>query len=104
MKLQVRQIRPEEGLRLRALRLRALADAPMAFGSTLAREEAFPEDVWHERTAGGASGADRVTFIAERDGQWVGLATGLAADPDEPDKGEPLLVGCSLSRLSGAAV
>jgi GNAT superfamily N-acetyltransferase len=34
-----------------------------------------------------------VTFIAERDGQWVGLATGLAADPDEPDKGEPLLVG-----------
>jgi GNAT superfamily N-acetyltransferase len=93
MKLQVRQIRPEEGLRLRALRLRALADAPMAFGSTLAREEAFPEDVWHERAAGGASGADRVTFIAERDGQWVGLATGLAADPDEPDKGEPLLVG-----------
>lgn len=93
MKLQVRQIRPEEGLRLRALRLRALADAPMAFGSTLAREEAFPEDVWHERAAGGASGADRVTFIGERDGQWVGLATGLAADPDEPDKGEPLLVG-----------
>lgn len=93
MKLRVRQIRPEEGLRLRALRLRALADAPMAFGSTLAREEAFPEDVWHERAAGGASGADRVTFIAERDGQWVGLATGLAADPDEPDKGEPLLVG-----------
>ena len=45
MKLQVRQIRPEEGLPLRALRLRALADAPMAFGSTLAREEAFPEDV-----------------------------------------------------------
>jgi GNAT superfamily N-acetyltransferase len=65
----------------------------MAFGSTLAREEAFPEDVWHERAAGGAAGADRVTFIAERDGQWVGLATGLAADPDEPDKREPLLVG-----------
>jgi len=34
-----------------------------------------------------------VTFIAERDGQWVGLATGLAADPDESNKVEPVLVG-----------
>jgi len=44
----------------------------MAFGSTLAREQAFPDDVWHERAAGGASGADRVTFIAERHDRWVG--------------------------------
>jgi len=65
----------------------------MAFGSTLAREEAFTDDIWHGRAAGGASGADRVTFIAEHDGQWVGLASGLAADPDEPDNVEPLLVG-----------
>ena len=71
----------------------------MAFGSTLAREEAFPDDVWHERAAGSASGADRVTFIAERDDQWVGLATGLAADPDEPDKEEPLLVGMFVEPL-----
>jgi GNAT superfamily N-acetyltransferase len=34
-----------------------------------------------------------VTFIAERDGQWIGLASDLAADPDEPDKAEPVLVG-----------
>jgi GNAT superfamily N-acetyltransferase len=67
----------------------------MAFGSTLAREEAFTDDVWHGRAAGAASGAERVTFIAERDGQWIGLASGLAADPDEPepDNAEPLLVG-----------
>ena len=86
----VRRIRPDEGLLLRALRLRALADAPTAFGSTLAREEAFPERVWHERAAGGASGIDRATFIAERDGRWVGLATGLADDPEEAG---PVLVG-----------
>ncbi len=86
MSLEIRRIRPDEGLRLRALRLRALADAPMAFGSTLAREEAFPDRIWHERAAGGAGGDERVTFIAERDGQWIGLATGLAdALPGRPN-------------------
>jgi GNAT superfamily N-acetyltransferase len=88
--LSVRRIRADEGLELRALRLRALADSPMAFGSTLAREEAFAEHVWHERAAGGAAAGDRVTFIAERDGRWIGLATGLA---DDPDGSGPLLVG-----------
>jgi GNAT superfamily N-acetyltransferase len=67
---------------LRAIRLRALADAPTAFGSTLAQEESFPERVWHERAARGAVADDLVTFIAERDGLWIGLATGLAEDPD----------------------
>jgi GNAT superfamily N-acetyltransferase len=90
MTLTVRRIRADEGLQLRALRLRALADSPMAFGSTLAREEAFAEPMWHERAAGGASGGDRVTFIAERDGRWIGLATGLA---DDPDGSRPVLVG-----------
>jgi len=78
MSLKIRQTRPHEGLRLRALRLHALADAPTAFGSTLAREEAFPEHVWHERAANGAAGGDNVTFIAEQDERWVGMAIGLA--------------------------
>src|SRR5262249_2274836 len=85
VKATIRRIRPDEGLRLRALRLAALADAPMAFGSTLAREEGFPTQVWHERAEGGAAGSDRVTFIAARDGEWIGLATGLAHDPDAPN-------------------
>ena len=90
MSLEIRRIRPDEGLRLRALRLHALADAPTAFGSTLAHEAAFPEDVWHERAVGGTAGGDRVTFIAELDGRWVGLATGLAADSG---RSGPMLVG-----------
>lgn len=73
----VRRIRSDESLRLRALRLRALADAPSAFGSTLAREEAFHDEVWHERAAGGAAGEDRVTYIAEDGDRWIGMATGL---------------------------
>jgi GNAT superfamily N-acetyltransferase len=90
MSLNIRRIRPDEGLRLRALRLHALADAPTAFGSTLAQEEAFVEDVWHARAGSGAAGTDRVTFIAELDGRWVGLATGLAADSD---RSQTMLVG-----------
>jgi len=93
MKPEVRRIRADEGPQLRALRLRALAGAPLAFGSTLAREEALPEHIWHDRAAGGASDSDRVTFVAEREGHWLGLLTGLAADPDQPDKTEPMLVG-----------
>ncbi|HYR40257.1 MAG TPA: GNAT family N-acetyltransferase [Methylomirabilota bacterium] len=93
MNLEIRQIRAGEGLRLRTLRLHALADAPTAFGSTLAREEAFPESVWHERAAGGAEGGDRITFIAEQDGRWVGLVTGLAEDPEDPKQSGPVLVG-----------
>ena len=89
----LRRIRSDEGLKLRSLRLRALADAPMAFGSTLAREQSFPENVWHERAAGGASGTDRVTFIAERDGVWLGLASGIATDPINPTDPGPFLVG-----------
>jgi GNAT superfamily N-acetyltransferase len=93
MSLQIRCIRADEWHRLRALRLRALADAPMAFASTLAREQAFPDDVWHARAADGALGIDRVTFIAEEDGRWIGLATGLLADPADSHQAAPTLVG-----------
>ncbi len=69
---EIRRIRPGEGLKLRALRLSALADAPMALGSTLARKAAFPKHVWQERAERGASEAGYVTFIAARDGGWIG--------------------------------
>jgi GNAT superfamily N-acetyltransferase len=89
---QIRRIRADEGPRLRALRLHALAAAPIAFGSTLAHEQAFADDVWRERAAGGAAGCERATFVAERGAHWVGLATGLAR-PDDRADAEALLVG-----------
>ena len=69
----------------------------MAFGSTLAREQAFTDDVWRERAQRGACG-DNVTFVAEHGGRWLGLATGLARDPDVPDDPRPELVGMFVSR------
>ena len=89
----IRRIRPDEGSSLRALRLRALAEAPLAFGSTLTREAVFTDDAWHDRARRGASGTEGVTFVAELEGQWVGIATGLTDDPDAPDDPRPVLVG-----------
>ena len=64
----------------------------MAFGSTLAREEAFTDDVWRERAQRGASGVDTITFVAERSAQWLGIATGLARAPGNPADSRPELV------------
>jgi ribosomal protein S18 acetylase RimI-like enzyme len=97
---------------LRAARLAALAEAPYAFASTLAREQEFAEDTWRERAGSGR------TFGAWQDGVIVGLATGFPAEPG-PDwhlvgmwvspgcRGQGVagrLVGavCDLARESGA--
>jgi RimJ/RimL family protein N-acetyltransferase len=90
--VDIRRIRADEALELRALRLRALSEAPTAFGSTLAREQAFPELAWHERAAGAASGVARATFVAEDAGRWVGMATGVARHPDDLQH-SPILIG-----------
>jgi GNAT superfamily N-acetyltransferase len=62
----------------------------MAFGSTLAREEAFPDEVWDERATRGAAGEDQVTYVAEEGDRWIGMATGLV---DAGDRSRPTLVG-----------
>lgn len=78
MDIQIRRIRADEWRELRSHRLRALGEAPTAFGSTLAQEQAFPDDVWRERALGASFGCDRATFVAEINGTWIGAVTGLA--------------------------
>ena len=53
-KITVRRVGAEEWERLRVIRLRALTDAPMAFGSTLADEQARSDEFWRGRATGGA--------------------------------------------------
>ena len=74
---QVRRAVAKDWRASRAIRLQALAEAPLAFASTLERETAFGPDQWRQRIAGSAQ------FLAETgDGEVVGTATGFD-DPDE---------------------
>jgi ribosomal protein S18 acetylase RimI-like enzyme len=70
----VRRIRADEGARLRDIRLRALADAPDAFGSTYSDTVTRPPEMWTARAAENAAGEVSVLFVAEKDEQCVGLA------------------------------
>jgi GNAT superfamily N-acetyltransferase len=57
--IRVRRFTPGEWPAYRALRLRSLADAPQAFGSSFAAEEAWAQELWMARlTAAAVSGRD----------------------------------------------
>ena len=107
MDVDVRRIRPDEWPRQRALRLRALADAPMAFGSTLADESAFADEVWVRRAAAGAAGRERVTFVAEREqpaaeaGAYTSpVAAGASSSRVGPVATKPTMArGCSATQM-----
>ena len=72
--IQVRRLAVDDWQQARAARLAALADAPYAFSSTLAKEQAYGDELWRSRAGSGRTfGAfDRATI--------VGLATGIPAD------------------------
>ncbi|MGB3440103.1 MAG: GNAT family N-acetyltransferase [Actinophytocola sp.] len=64
---------------LRDVRLAALADAPHAYGSSLAVEEGFAEDDWRRRLAGGG-----LWVVALVDGAPVGLVGAYLTEQDTP--------------------
>lgn len=73
---EVRLLTTDDWEQLRGARLAALAEAPYAFSSTLAREQQFTEQVWRERAGSGHT-------VGAFDGNAIaGLATGL---PEEDD-------------------
>jgi len=72
--MEIRRIRAHEGPRLRALRLIALADAPTAFGSTLAEAQAHPQEYWARRAQEAAVAETSAMFVAEENERWYGIA------------------------------
>src|SRR5260221_12139902 len=72
----IRRILPDEWQVYRQVRLAALAEAPYAFMSTLEREQGFGEDIWRQRLGSPTA----ATFLAWRDGEPAGTATGKTDD------------------------
>jgi ribosomal protein S18 acetylase RimI-like enzyme len=73
---RVRMLVTDDWAELRAARLAALGEAPYAFASTLAREQAFEDDLWRSRAGSGR------TFAAFDRAAIVGLATGFPVDAE----------------------
>jgi RimJ/RimL family protein N-acetyltransferase len=63
----VRRIRADEAETLRDIRLRALADDPLAFSSTHAREADYPAEQWATWARESADGPRQATFFAVGD-------------------------------------
>jgi GNAT superfamily N-acetyltransferase len=84
LKPQIRPFAPHEWRTYKDLRLRALADSPDAFGSTLAKEQLRSDAEWANRLASGASSGWDLPLVAEVKGEPAGLAWGRI-DPSLPD-------------------
>ncbi|MGH7337645.1 MAG: GNAT family N-acetyltransferase [Myxococcota bacterium] len=70
----VRRLARHEWREYRDLRLRALADSPDAFPTTLAQAQARDDTDWSRQVASGAESSSEHALVAESDSQLVGLA------------------------------
>jgi ribosomal protein S18 acetylase RimI-like enzyme len=83
--VEVRRTVPEDWRLWRSLRLAALAEAPTAFGFTLAQARAAPEESWRDWWA--EHGSTALRAIGWADGEPAGMIAcqvyrGPEADPD----------------------
>jgi len=87
METIVRRVRPHEWRQVRELRLAALHDpeAAIAFLDSIDQAELRDDAFWQKRTADAATGGESAQFVAIRDRDWVGTATGLARSVGSTD-------------------
>lgn len=86
--LRVRRIRDDEAPLLREVRLRALADAPEAFGQTVAEAASRSDDEWRQQARQSAAGDRRAWFLAEvwsaaAESRLVGIVNGRRRPPED---------------------
>ena len=83
----IRRIRQDEGSPLRAFRLRAFAEAPDAFGTTLAEAERRPLTYWDDRARQDAVSGTSTVLLAVEGDSWCGMV-GAVVEPTSPDTAE----------------
>jgi len=70
----IRPFTADEWPAYRAIRLRALADAPDAFSTTLDTQQVLPPETWAARLSAAAASGRDYPLVAELQGQAVGMA------------------------------
>ena len=107
----IRRLTRDEWREYRELRLRALADSPDAFTTTLAQAQARDDADWSSQVARGAHSPSEIALVADSDSRLVGLAwSGI--DTSDPHRAwltqmwvDPNLRGLGTGRqLLGAVV
>ncbi|WP_022882051.1 GNAT family N-acetyltransferase [Gryllotalpicola ginsengisoli] len=89
MGITVRRTTEDDWVRMRALRLQALQDTPMAYLQTYERALELGEDDWREYAARGQeSGRTFVVAVDDESGEFVGMMGGAT----DRDGGAPYLV------------
>ena len=73
MTVHIRRIAPDDGARLRGVRLAALRDAPESFWQTVAAESARPPEDWTARALRNSAGDAHATFLLETGGDPIGM-------------------------------
>lgn len=77
---EVRQVDSGDWQDLREIRLRALAQAPEAFASTLEREAALPDREWQDRARASGRADALLIVVGVLEPQLVGMALGVLGD------------------------
>ena len=82
--MDVRRVRAADWQTLREVRLRALADAPDAFGTVHAEALTRPDEWWRDWAERSASSSGQAMFLAWDEDEAIGIA-GIFGDPERFD-------------------
>jgi ribosomal protein S18 acetylase RimI-like enzyme len=89
-KIQIGRLPPEKWQAYKALRLRALHDAPQAFSESFEKAQAYPDERWQQRATEGYAGKVSLMVFASEGEQLVGM---MGAFFPQHDPSVALIVG-----------
>ena len=85
--IEIKRITPETAFVFKEARLRALAESPLAFSSTYARESQFPDEEWRRRAERCSGDGDDAMFMAFEGATVCGIA-GTLKDTENAERAQ----------------